>query len=72
MGISATNFHLDSNLARAATIPADWYTDPGYLKLEQQKVFRRTWQYAATLEQLRFPGNYVAVDVAQQPLFLGS
>lgn len=70
MGISATNFHLDSNLARAATIPADWYTDPGYLKLEQQKVFRRTWQYAATLEQLRFPGNYVAVDVVGVPVVL--
>lgn len=46
MGIAATNFHLDSNLVRAATIPAAWYTNPGYLKLEQQKLFRCTWQYA--------------------------
>jgi|688.fasta_scaffold345528_1 hypothetical protein len=40
MGISATNFQLDPNLARAAPIPAECYTDPGYSKLEQQKVFR--------------------------------
>jgi choline monooxygenase len=65
-----TDFVVDPNLARAATLPAEWYTDPSYLKLEHQKVFRRTWQYAATLEQLRFPGNYVAVDVVGVPVVL--
>ncbi|MFN8489055.1 MAG: aromatic ring-hydroxylating dioxygenase subunit alpha [Caldilineaceae bacterium] len=61
---------FDSNLASASTIPASWYTDPARLDLEKQKVFRRTWQYAASLDQLRFPGNYVAVDVVGIPIVL--
>ena len=63
-------FSFDSNLASASTIPASWYRDPARLDLEKQKVFRRTWQYAASLDQLRFPGNYVAVDVVGVPVVL--
>lgn len=65
-----SDFIFEPNLARASTIPATWYTDPARLKLEQQKIFRCTWQYAAALEQLRFPGNYIAVDVAGLPVVL--
>ena len=28
------------------TIPWDWYVDPAVLRLEQERIFRRTWQYA--------------------------
>jgi len=63
-------FSFNPNLASASTIPASWYRDPARLDLEKQKVFRRTWQYAASLDQLRFPGNYVAVDVVGVPVVL--
>ncbi|HMN30946.1 MAG TPA: aromatic ring-hydroxylating dioxygenase subunit alpha [Caldilineaceae bacterium] len=63
-------FHFDPNLSTAATIPANWYTDPARWPLEQARIFRRTWQYACALERLRFPGNYVAVDVVGAPVVL--
>jgi choline monooxygenase len=63
-------FHFEPELARASTIPASWYTDPAMLEQEQQQIFRRTWQYAASLDQLRFPGNFVAVDVVGVPVVL--
>jgi len=61
-------FAFNRELARATTIPASWYTDPACLDLEHRRVFRRTWQFAAPLEQLRFPGNYVATEVMGVPV----
>src|SRR5262245_34460693 len=49
-------------LERASTIPAPWYTDARVLELELRTVFRRTWQYAGRLDQLRSPGDYVACE----------
>jgi choline monooxygenase len=47
-------------LERASTIPAPWYTDPRVLELELRTVFRRNWQCAGRLNQLRTPGDYIA------------
>jgi choline monooxygenase len=63
-------YRFEPELSRASTIPACWYTDPAMLAREKETIFRRTWQYAASLNQLRFPGNYVAVDVAGIPIVL--
>lgn len=68
--MTLNTFSLDPNLATASTPPADWYTDPTMLALERQKVFRSTWQYAASLDVLRLPGNYAAVDVNGIPVVL--
>jgi phenylpropionate dioxygenase-like ring-hydroxylating dioxygenase large terminal subunit len=54
---------FDPSLARAATLSASWNTDPARLPPERERIFRRTWQYAASLDPLCFPGNYVAVGV---------
>ena len=53
-------YDADAPLERASTIPASWYTDPRVLELELRTVFRRSWQFAGRLEQLRAPGDYVA------------
>src|SRR5688572_647423 len=63
-------FEFEPDLSRAATIPASWYTDPAMLEREREEIFKRTWQFAAPLEQLRFPGNYVAVDICGIPIVL--
>lgn len=65
-----SRFHFETDLARAATLPASWYIDPAMLELEKQKVFRHTWQYATSIDQLRFPGNYIAVDVIGIPIVI--
>ncbi len=66
--MNSSHFVFDPNLARAATIPAAWFTDPARFELENKEIFQRTWQYAASLDQLRFPGNFVAVDVVGIPI----
>lgn len=66
--MAAQSFTFNPDLSRAHTIPAHWYTDPARLELEHRRIFRRTWQFAASLDQLRFPGNYVAVDVVGVPV----
>src|SRR5689334_17038840 len=63
-------FVLDPQIATASTPPASWYTDPNMLTLEREKIFRTTWQYAASLDLLRLPGNYAAVDVMGMPIIL--
>jgi phenylpropionate dioxygenase-like ring-hydroxylating dioxygenase large terminal subunit len=50
-------------LAQASTIPARWYTDPRVFELELATVFRRAWQVAGRLEQVRAPGDYVACEL---------
>ena len=37
---------LREELERGLTLPASWYSDPAVLALEQERIFRRTWQYA--------------------------
>jgi choline monooxygenase len=65
-----SDFQFESDLARAATIPARWYTDPAMLAREKERVFWRTWQYATTVDRLRFPGNFVAVDIIGTPVVI--
>src|SRR5260370_16296108 len=57
-----------SDLARAATIPARWYTDPAFLKLEQERIFARTWQPAGYIGSVANPGDYFACEVQGEPI----
>lgn len=46
------------------------YWDPARLAAEQTGVFARTWQLAARADQLREPGDYVATEIAGEPILL--
>jgi choline monooxygenase len=61
---------IDEELARASTLPAAWYTDPEALARERRDVFARTWQWAAPLDRLARPGDFVATDVGGEPVLL--
>jgi choline monooxygenase len=56
-------YDAEASLERASTIPAPWYTDARILELELRSVFRRSWQYAGRLDQVRAPGDYVACEL---------
>jgi choline monooxygenase len=56
-------YDASAPLDRASTIPAPWYTDTRLLDLELRSVFRRSWQYAGRLDQLRSPGDYAACEL---------
>ena len=49
---------LRESLAGGATLPAQWYTDPAILRLEQERIFKRHWQYAGRIDQVAEPGTW--------------
>ena len=52
----------------ARTIPWSWYSDPAVLALEQERIFRRAWQYAGRTDQVAEPGSYLASDAGSVPV----
>jgi choline monooxygenase len=49
---------LREALDAGATLPADWYSDPAVLRLEEERIFGRTWQYAGRADLVAEPGSY--------------
>lgn len=64
------SYNADAPLAEASTIPAGWYTDERIFELERQAVFRRSWQLAARVDQLREPGDFVTIEIAGEPIVI--
>src|SRR5687767_5324546 len=60
----------DLPLDHALTIPASWYVDKDLYNLELKSVFSNTWQLAARVDQVLQPGEYVATDVAGEPIVI--
>jgi phenylpropionate dioxygenase-like ring-hydroxylating dioxygenase large terminal subunit len=55
-------------LERGYTLPAAWYSDPGILRLEQERIFRRTWQYAGRVDEVAEPGDFFTYRAGQIPV----
>ncbi|MCY7302614.1 MAG: aromatic ring-hydroxylating dioxygenase subunit alpha [Thermoleophilia bacterium] len=53
-----------------STIPYDWYFDPAVARLEQERIFRRTWQYAAHSGELTEPGSFVSTRAGNVPVVI--
>jgi len=49
------------------TLPYGWYTDPGILERERERIFRSAWQYIGHTGQLGHPG-YFAAAVGRTPV----
>jgi len=58
------------DLARAHSLPAAFYVEPGMAALDRQAVFAPSWQLAAHVSQLARPGDYLATDIAGLPIVL--
>src|SRR6266446_4788121 len=61
---------IDSDISRAWSIPAPFYTDPGVLAQEKERVFARTWQVAGHCRQLAKPGDFFTMELLGEPLLL--
>jgi choline monooxygenase len=59
-----------ATIAGASTLPYDWYADPVVLRLEQERIFARAWQYAARLEQVAEPGRLTTAWAGSLPVVL--
>jgi choline monooxygenase len=55
-------------LHEASTIPASWYTDLRIAELERGAVFSANWQCVGRADQVGEPGQYIAVQVAGEPI----
>src|SRR5256886_581921 len=62
------SYDSSAPLAEASTIPASWYTDERLFELEKQTIFSRSWQFAARIDQLNKPGDYVTDELAGEPI----
>ncbi len=52
------------------TVPWSWYSDPAILKLELERIFRCSWQYAGHLGELQGPGSYFASETGPVPIVI--
>ena len=59
---------LREQLEQGLTLPASWYSDPQILRLEQERVFRSSWQYAGPLEQVSEPGAFLTCQAGETPI----
>lgn len=66
--LDLTDFTPDPDVASASTMPARWYVDPAFDRLEADRIFARTWQYVGHAGQLDGPGAYFTATVAGEPL----
>jgi len=59
-----------ASLPSAWTLPPTAYTDPSVWRHEVDTIFRRDWVCVARASQLPEPGDYVAVELIDQPVLL--
>lgn len=57
-------------LARATTLPRQVYTDQSWFRLEAEAVLTAGWICVAHVSQLRTPGQYVRLDLLDEPLLI--
>ena len=65
-----SDYTPERDLSRAGTLPARWYVDPRFFALEKEKIFWRTWQPVGYLHQLAKPGDFLACEIAGEPLVI--
>lgn len=70
VALPALELPLSEDPARSFTLPASWYTDPAIYEREKEAIFYRTWQYVAHQSFFREAGDYVAVKICDQNIFV--
>ncbi|HMD81322.1 MAG TPA: SRPBCC family protein, partial [Anaerolineales bacterium] len=68
--MDTNDYKPTKDLSRAATIPRRWYVDTEVFAAERNKIFWKTWQAVAHLNELQRPGDYFACEVQGEPVVL--
>ncbi len=61
---------FEKELARAHTLPARAYTDAAIFAAERERIFRRTWQPVAALEDVAEPGTFTTAEIGGAPIVI--
>jgi len=59
---------LDAGHDQAVAMRPSFYTSPAMLALEEERLFRGLWQCVCRVDELPDPGDYIAFDLAGEPL----
>ena len=52
------------------TLPYAWYTDPAVLRVEQERIFARSWQYATRADLVAEPGSMTPAWAGSLPVLV--
>jgi choline monooxygenase len=52
------------------TLPWSWYVDPVVLRLEHERIFRRSWQYVGLVGEVSQAGSFAATRAGDVPVVL--
>ena len=52
------------------TLPWSWYTDPAVHRLEQERIFRRSWQYVGRTDEVSQPASFATTRAGDVPVLL--
>ena len=61
-------YHPEDPLEKASTIPSPWYFDPRIARLENERVFARSWQVGGRLDQVREKGQFFTAELGEEPI----
>ena len=59
---------LRQSLDAGYTLPARWYTSDSMFEREQERIFRRSWQYVGLTEQATHPGDFFTSRAGRVPI----
>lgn len=57
---------VDPSIARAKTIPVDFYLGENYYQQSKERIFSRTWQWVGDTDQVKDPGWVTPVTFLEQ------
>jgi choline monooxygenase len=64
------SLHIDADIGRAWTLPAQFYLDPEIAALERNLIFSRTWQVVGHRDQVSRPGDYFTFQLVGETLLI--
>src|SRR5260370_12658917 len=70
MAAAKDGISVDSNIARAWTLPSHLYTAPATLAEEKERIFARSWQVVGHRDQVMSPGDYFTTELVGEPLLI--
>src|SRR5258708_14118927 len=70
MAAAKDGISVDSNIARAWTLPSHLYTAPAPFAEEKERIFARSWQVVGHRDQVMSPGDYFTTELVGEPLLL--
>jgi choline monooxygenase len=65
---STNGFRVESDIARAWTLPSRLYTDAAVFADEKEKIFARAWQVVGHASQVARPGDFFTTELIGEPL----